>query len=84
MLDKAVEFCKNHSDEVVVYGAGNDLNMLETLYPEFQIRYLCDRSVEKQQNGWHGIPVLSPEKLFRQKDRFYIAVNTYMYHKEIV
>lgn len=83
-LDHAVAFCKEHVEEVVVYGAGNDFSMLSVLYPDFKIRRLCDGDTEKQQKGWHGIPVMPPEELIRIKDNVYVAVNTYMYHKEII
>lgn len=82
-LDKAVDKCKQLIDQLVIYGAGNDLLILSALYPDFKFRYLCDKDEQKQKNGWNGIPVMSPEKLIEQKD-MYVAVNTSAYEKEIV
>lgn len=83
-LDKAVEFCKNHTDELVIYGAGNDLQILTDLYPDFKIQLICDKSEQKQKAGWQGIPVISPNELLKRKDDVYVAVNTSAFYKEIV
>lgn len=83
-LDKAIEFCKNHEDKVVIYGAGNDLLILTDLYPDFKIQLICDKSEQKQKSGWRGIPVISPDELLKRKDDVYVAVNTSAFYKEIV
>ena len=83
-LDRAVDFCKKYKDDVVIYGTGNDLSVLSVLYPDFKFRYLCDTSPKKQQEGWRGIPIMSPKKLIERKNEVYVAVNSLMYHKEIV
>lgn len=83
-LDKPMAFCRDHIDEVVFYGAGNDLEHLAYIYPDFRPRYICDKSVEKQQCGWRGIAVMSPEKLIAKKDEVYIAVCTSEFQKEII
>lgn len=83
-LDQAIAFCRNHIHELVVYGAGNDLSLLTELYPDAWFRYICDGSRQKQENGWRGIPVWSPEELIKKKDKVYVAVNTAGFHKEIV
>lgn len=83
-LDQMVEVCKNHTDKVVIYGAGNDLSILTDLYPDFKIQLICDSSEEKQKAGWRGIPVMSPDELIKRKNDVYVAVNTSGFYKEIV
>ena len=83
-LDVAVKKCREHAEQLVIWGAGNDLLILSNLYPDFPVRCLCDKDKYKQQNGWRGVPVISPEKLAENKDDVYIAVNTAAYQKEIV
>ncbi len=82
-LDKAVKKCRECGDDLVIWGAGNDLLILLDLYPDFPIRCLCDKDVHKQQNGWRGIPVISPETLVQKKDEVYVAINTSAYQEEI-
>lgn len=83
-LDKAMEFCRAHMEETVFYGAGNDLEHLAYMYPDFHPRYLCDRSMEKQRCGWRGIGILSPEELPAKRNEVYIAVCTSEHRREIV
>lgn len=83
-LDKLIEKCKTYGDKLVIYGAGNDLLMLSRLYKDFPIKNLCDKSKQKQLEGWRGIPVMSPGELVQKKDEFYVAVNASAFHKEIV
>lgn len=83
-LDQAVAFCKNHQENMVLYGAGNDLLLLSRVYPEFPIRWLCDGSRKKQQEGWRGIPVISPEKLVEKKEDVYVAITTSGFYEEIM
>jgi len=83
-LDQAVEKCREHADRLVVWGVGNDLLILLGLYPDFPVKYFCDRDEHKQQNGWRGFPVISPEELAGKKDEIYVAVNTSAYQEEIV
>lgn len=82
-LDRAIEFCKSQTNNVVIYGAGNDLSILSDLYPDFPIRLICDSSQAKQKAGWRGIPVMSPDELIKIKNNIYVAINTSAYHKEI-
>lgn len=83
-LDKAVEKCRQHIDEVVIWGTGNDLLILTELYPDLGFQYLCDKNKEKQEKGWRGIPVMSPEELVKKKDKVYVAINTSGFHEEIL
>ena len=83
-LDEAVKKCRIYSEQLVVWGAGNDLHILLNLYPDFPVRILCDRDKLKQQNGWRGIPIMSPEELAEKKDEVYVVVNTAAYQEEIV
>lgn len=83
-LDAAIEKCKKDLAHLVLWGAGNDLLILSELYPDFAFQYLCDKDVHKQQTGWRGIPVMSPDELIEKRSDFYVAVNTSAFHKEIV
>ena len=83
-LDAAVKKCREHADQLVIWGAGNDLLILRNLYPDFPVQRLCDRDERKQQKGWRGIPVMSPEALAEKKDEVYVVVNTAAYQEEIV
>jgi len=82
-LDRLVEKCKNHLDNLVIYGAGNDLLILTGLYPDFQFKCICDKSADKQKSGFRGIPVISPETLVQRKENVMVAINTSGFHKEI-
>ena len=83
-LDAAVQKCLEHVDDLVIWGAGNDLLILLGLYPDFPVRRLCDKDIHKQKSGWKGIPVMSPEELAGKKEDVYVAVNTSAYQEEIV
>lgn len=83
-LDAEVKKCRECAEQLVIWGAGNDLLILMGLYPDFPVRCLCDKDKNKQKNGWRGIPVISPEELIEKKNEVYVAVNTSAYQKEIV
>lgn len=82
-LDQAIAFCKHHEDQTVLYGAGNDLLLLSRLYPDFRIHKLCDGDIKKQESGWRGIPVMSPEELSGKKEGIYVAITTSGFYEEI-
>lgn len=82
--EEIIDFCKEHIDEVVIYGVGNDLTVMSYLCPEFKYRYLCDSDIKKQKEGWNGFKVMSPEELIRKRNEMYVLVLTSKYHKEIV
>lgn len=82
-LDKVIAGCKTLTGDVVYYGAGNDLKLLLRLYPELELKCLCDRDVNKQKNGYNGIPVISPEQLLERKDNIHVVIVTTGFHKEI-
>lgn len=82
-LDQAAAFCRTHLNEVVFYGAGNDLKLLTELYPDLDISCICDGSRKKQQEGWRGIPVISPDELIEQRDHVYVAITTSGFYREI-
>ena len=82
-LDQVIVKCKALEDDVVYYGAGNDLKLLMRLYPELDIKCLCDRDINKQRNGYKGIPVISPEQLLERKDNIHVVIVTTGFHKEI-
>lgn len=54
---------------IVLYGAGAD-GIEKLHYFEADSRFIgfCDRSEEKQKNGVHGYPVMSPNELLLKKD----------------
>lgn len=83
LLDDKIACCRQQIQQTVFYGAGNDLLLLSNLYPDLQIQNICDRSVQKQREGWHGIPVMSPERLLEMKDRVYVAITTSGFYEEI-
>lgn len=82
-LDRAVEFCRAHADQIIFYGTGNDLLLLSRLYPDLPLRRLCDKSEQKQRNGWQGIPVMSPERLREKRTEAYVAITTSGFYNEI-
>lgn len=52
-------------------------------YADFKVNCICDRDKQKQQAGWNGLKVISPEELFQMKGKVYIAICTYKFHNEI-
>ena len=82
-LERIVEFCKSHMDEVIIYGAGDDFQTLCKLYPNFPVRLLCDRDERKQKSGWGGYKVISPEELLSMKGEVYVAISMRFYRGEI-
>ena len=82
-LDIAIEKCKQHMDHLVVYGVGNELKLLERLYPDVAFQFFCDRNEKKQQDGWNGKIVFSPEQLLERKQEFYIAISSSGFQREI-
>lgn len=84
LMDEAVNNALLHAKRLVVYGVGNDLNILFKIYPDFQFWLLCDKNVEKQQNGYRGYTVISPEELISIKDDdIYVAINSSTYWREM-
>jgi len=83
VLDNAIEKCKHYVERLVVYGVGNELLLLESLYPDVEFRFFCDRNEKKQQDGWNGKMVFSPEQLLERKRDFYIAISSSGFHREI-
>lgn len=82
-LDRIFDFCRKHIDDVVIYGAGNDLSVLSSLYPGFKFKYICDGSIERQRTGWNGIRVMSPDELMSRKEYMYVVILTSRYFGEI-
>lgn len=82
-LDNAIDKCRQNLEHLVVYGVGNDLLLLEKLYPNIEFKCFCDRNEKKQQEGWKGYPVLSPEQLLERKQDVYIAINSSGFQQEI-
>lgn len=83
ILDEAIRECMLLEGEVVFYGAGNDLKIIRTLYPDLMIDCICDKDPAKQMSGWYGIKVISPEKLLERKQRVHVVIVTTGFHKEI-
>lgn len=83
-LDSAMDVCRRNIGQMVVYGVGNDLLLLERLYPEVEFQFFCDRNEQKQREGWRGKTVMSPDRLLEEKENFYVAVNSSGYHREIM
>lgn len=54
---------------IILYGAGTD-GIEKLHYFENDARFIgfCDRDVEKQKNGIHGYPVISPDALIQKKE----------------
>lgn len=83
-MDEAVGDSQLHAKKLVVYGAGNDFNILMRIYPDFRFKVLCDKSEEKQKKGYRGYSVISPEELLAEKDEdIYVAITTSAYWREI-
>lgn len=82
-MDELMEEANQVGRQLVVYGAGNDFQVLRRLYPDFTFRCLCDRDVQKQQSGWGGYRVISPKQLFEDYPNDYVLITTTEYHKEI-
>lgn len=83
LLDDRIACCRQQIWQTVFYGAGNDLLLLSELYPDLRIQNICDRDVQKQQEGWHSIPVMSPERLLEMRDKVYVAITTSGSYEEI-
>lgn len=83
-MKEVIDFCRDHIDETVVYGAGNDLSILVDLFPDFHFKYVCDGDRRKQSEGWKGFPVMSPEELIGKKDDMYVIIITSHYNEEVM
>ena len=83
-MGEIIDFCREHLDETVVYGAGNDLSILVNLYSDFRFKYICDGDAEKQKRGWNGFPVMSPEELIKKKENVYVIIISSHYNEEIL
>lgn len=83
IVDELMEKAGQVSGQLIVYGAGNDFTLLHRLYPEFSFVCLCDRDMRKQQNGWDGYRVISPEQLIADHPDDYVLITTTGFHKEI-
>lgn len=82
-LDVLINKCMRLEGKAVYYGAGNDLHIIRTLYPNLEINCVCDRDPVKQKSGWHGIPVISPEQLFENKQEVHVIIATTGFHREV-
>ena len=82
-LNENVEKCKLIKDRLIVWGAGNDYKILKELYPDFDFFAFCDKNVTKQETGWDGKKVISPDDLVSKYSSFYIMINTTGFHKEM-
>lgn len=81
--DELMEKASQVRGQLIAYGAGHDLQLLQRLYPDFSAMCLCDRDSYKQQNGWNGYRVISPELLLADYRDDYVLITTTEYHKEI-
>jgi len=82
-VDRLMEKAGQIRGQLIVYGAGNDFKLLSRLYPDFSFKYLCDRDSRKQQNGWSGYRVISPEQLLADYPDDYVLITTTGFYKEI-
>lgn len=82
-MDAMIEMCKRDIDKVVIWGAGYTLSMLTDIYPDFKFQCLCDRNPKKQEEGWKGLAVISPETLVEKKRDAYVVICTMEYYDEI-
>jgi hypothetical protein len=62
-IDELIGFSKTVSNRLIVYGAGNDLDIISELYPDLDYQFLCDMDANKQKTGWRGKTVISPDRL---------------------
>lgn len=83
LLDEMIEKSNAVRDKLIVYGAGNDYELLKREYPELDFFCFCDRDKEKQKHGWYGKKVISPEELICNYKQHIIMINTTNYYKEI-
>lgn len=82
-LNENVEKCKTVKDHLIVWGAGNDYKILKDLYPDFDFFTFCDKDEVKQETGWDGKKVISPDDLVSKYSSFPIMINTTGFHKEM-
>ena len=82
-MDQIIENCKGISERLIVYGAGNDYELLKRAYPTFDFYCFCDRNADKQKNGWRGKKVISPKELIISYKDYPVMINTTGFHKEI-
>ncbi len=76
------EFLKELPDDknIIFYGAGSFAKrLLPYLYEINENTMFCDRDVQKQNTGFHGFKVISPEMLFRMKDKKVVICTTKYY-----
>lgn len=82
-LNEIVERCKMIKDRLIVWGAGNDYKILKELYPDFDCFMLCDKDKVKQETGWDGKKVISPDELVSKYASYYIMINATKFCKEM-
>ena len=78
--EKVEEVAK--TKKVVIYGAGQIGLELYRQIGEY-VTLFCDRDIEKQKNGFHGCPVISPEQLCLDKEQYAVVIGSTDYFKEI-
>jgi len=82
-LDELIKKIAPLRDNLIVYGAGNDYEILQKLYPNFTFRLFCDQDPKKQAEGRHGKRVISPKELIRQYPSTPVLISTTGFHEEI-
>ena len=81
--DAYVKKCEPFMDRLIVYGACEDYKIFRILYPTADFLCFCDRNESKQQNGWLGKKVISPEELVEKYADHPILINADDYYAEI-
>lgn len=71
--------------EIVLYGTGADAEMiLPTIKSKVSIFGFCDHDVQKQKDGFHGYPVISPAELVNFGRDKVVFICTRIYADEIM
>lgn len=80
LLDGIENFAENMP--LVIYGCGE---MGKKIYEYIGERAacFCDRGIEKQKGGFCGKPVISPEHLIENKEKYAVIIGSVDYYKEI-
>lgn len=77
-----MEKAEKVKERLVVYGAGHDFTILKELYPGFSCICLCDKDSRKQETGWDGCRVISPEQLLEDYSGYDVLICTSRFQKD--
>lgn len=75
---------KYSGKKVYIYGACPTGHDLFYFWYDINFEAFVDKSIEKQQKGFCGVPVISPEVLRAKKDEAYVVIGSSIYHYDSI